>query len=122
MILVGNLLGSFTRGDAPFNMLSEVGGGKRMRGYYQGRFRDDNLLLAQTELRLNIFRRWGGVLFASSAVLGNQKDILRFNDPKFTYGTGIRFTANRRDHLNIRLDYALGKEGGNFYFTIGEAF
>lgn len=122
MILVGNLFGSFTRGHPPFNMLSEVGGGKRMRGYYQGRFRDDNLLLAQTELRFNIFRRWGGAVFASSAVLGNQKDILRLNDPKFTYGTGVRFTANRRDHLNIRLDYALGKDGGNFYFTIGEAF
>lgn len=121
-ILVGNLFGSFTRGNAPFSMLSELGGAKRMRGYYQGRFRDDNVLLAQSEARFNIFRRLGGVVFGAAAVLGNQKDILRFNDPKYAYGAGLRFIANRQDHLNLRFDYALGKDGGNFYFTIGEAF
>jgi outer membrane protein assembly factor BamA len=121
-ILVGNVFGSFTWGNAPFNMLSELGGGKRMRGYYQGRFRDDNALILQAETRFNIFKRLGGAVFGAAAVLGNQKDILRFNDPKYSYGTGLRFTANRRDHLNLRFDYAVGKDGGNFYFTIGEAF
>jgi outer membrane protein assembly factor BamA len=121
-ILVGNVFSSFTWGNAPFSMLSELGGGKRMRGYYQGRFRDDNVLLTQAEARFTIFKRLGGVAFAAAAVLGNQKDILRFNDPKYSYGAGLRFTANRRDHLNLRFDYAIGKEGGNFYFTIGEAF
>ncbi len=121
-ILVGNLFGSFTWGTAPFSMLSELGGGKRMRGYYQGRFRDDNALVLQGEARFNIFKRLGGAIFGAAAVLGNQQDILRFNDPKCSYGAGLRFTANRRDHLNLRFDYALGKDGGNFYFTIGEAF
>ncbi|WP_229599439.1 BamA/TamA family outer membrane protein [Runella rosea] len=122
VVLAGNLFSSFTWGNAPFNMLSELGGGKRMRGYYQGRLRDDNVLLAQGEVRFGIFKRVGGVVFGSTAVLGNQKDIVRWHDPKFAYGTGIRFTANRRDHLNIRFDYAIGQDGGNFYFTIGEAF
>lgn len=122
VILAGNLFSSFTWGNAPFNMLSELGGSKRMRGYYQGRLRDDNVLLAQGEVRFGIFKRFGGVVFGSTAVLGNQKDIVRWHDPKFAYGTGIRFTANRRDHLNIRFDYAIGQDGGNFYFTIGEAF
>jgi outer membrane protein assembly factor BamA len=122
MILVGNLFGSFTTGSAPFSMLSELGGGKRMRGYYQGRFRDDNVLLAQGEARFGIFKRLGGVVFGAAAVLGNKKDVLRFDDPKYAYGAGLRFIANRREHLNLRFDYALGKDGSNFYFTIGEAF
>ncbi|AEI47206.1 BamA/TamA family outer membrane protein [Runella slithyformis] len=122
MVLAGNIFSSFTWGNAPFNMLSELGGGKLMRGYYQGRLRDDNALLAQGEVRFDLFKRLGGVVFGSTAVLGNQKDILRWRAPAFACGTGIRFTANRRDHLNIRFDYAIGHDGGNFYFTVGEAF
>lgn len=120
--LATNLYTNFTWGNAPFNMLSELGGSKRLRGYYQGRFRDDNTILAQAETRFNLYKRWGGVIFGSAAALGNQKNILRFNDPKYAYGAGVRFTANRRDHLNIRFDYAIGKDGSNFYLTIGEAF
>ncbi|MFN8346061.1 MAG: BamA/TamA family outer membrane protein [Spirosomataceae bacterium] len=122
LILAGNFVGSFTWGAPPFNMLSELGGGKRMRGYYQGRFRDDHLLLTQAETRITIYRRWGGALFGSAAVLGGQKEMIRWNDLKYAYGVGLRFMANRRDRLNLRFDYARGKDGGNFYFTIGEAF
>ncbi|MEZ4902383.1 MAG: hypothetical protein R2822_11825 [Spirosomataceae bacterium] len=61
-------------------------------------------------------------MFGSAAVLGNQQDFMRFNDPKYAYGAGVRFTANRRDHLNLRFDYAIGSDGGNFYLTVGEAF
>ena len=121
-VLAGNLFTNFTLGNAPFNMLTELGGPKKMRGYYQGRFRDDNAVLTQAELRFPIYGRLGGVVQGAAAVLGNQGDFIRWNDPKFSYGTGLRFVANRRDHLNVRLDYAIGSDGGNVYFTIGEAF
>ncbi|TAH13483.1 MAG: hypothetical protein EAZ14_05270 [Runella slithyformis] len=122
VVLAGNLFTSFTTGNAPFNMLTELGGPKKMRGYYQGRFRDDNAVLTQAELRFPVYGRLGAVVQGSLAWLGNQRDFVRFNDPKTAYGAGLRFTANRRDHLNIRLDYSVGSDGGNFYFTIGEAF
>ena len=121
-VLAGNLFTNFTLGSAPFNMLTELGGPKKMRGYYQGRFRDDNAVLAQAELRFPIYKRLGGVVQGATAALGNQRDFIRWNDPKFSYGAGLRFVANRRDHLNVRLDYAIGSDGGNVYFTIGEAF
>jgi outer membrane protein assembly factor BamA len=122
LILVGNLYSSFTWGNPPFSMLSEFGGSKRMRGYYLGRFRDNNALLAQGEARFNLYKRFGGVIFGAVGVLGNKKDIFRFDEPKYAYGAGVRFTANRKEHLNVRFDYAVGKDGSNFYFTIGEAF
>jgi len=121
-VLAGNLFTNFTLGNAPFNMLTELGGPKKMRGYYQGRFRDDNAVLTQAELRFPLYKRLGAVALGSVAWLGNQGDFVRWNDPKYAYGAGLRFTANRRDHLNIRLDYAIGSDGGNVYFTIGEAF
>ncbi|MFN4145370.1 MAG: BamA/TamA family outer membrane protein [Runella sp.] len=122
VVLAGNLFSSFTLGSPPFNMMSELGGGRRLRGYYLAHFRDDHALLLQSELRFGIFRRLGGVVFGSSGILGSQGTGFRFNEPRSSYGAGLRFTANRREHLNVRFDYAMGKDISNFYFTIGEAF
>lgn len=121
-ILVVNYFVSFTSGTAPFNALSLLGGTKRMRGYYEGRYRDQHAALLQTELRLTIYRRLGGVLFGAVGLLGDNRQWLRVADPKAAYGAGLRFTVNRRDHLNIRLDYGLGRQSSGFYLTIGEAF
>ena len=121
-ILAANYFVSFTTGDAPFNALSLLGGTKRMRGYYEGRYRDQNVALIQGEARFDLYKRLGGVVFAAAGVLGNAESLLRLNDPKVAYGAGLRFTINRRDHLNIRLDYGLGKQSSGFYLTIGEAF
>ncbi|GAA4406958.1 BamA/TamA family outer membrane protein [Nibrella viscosa] len=121
-ILAVNYFSSFTTGQAPFNAMALLGGGKRGRGYYEGQFRDQHLALLQTELRLNIWRRLGGVVFSSVGVLGNEQRLFRLNDSKGAYGAGLRFTVNRREHLNLRLDYARGHQSSGFYFTVGEAF
>ncbi|RYF72907.1 MAG: hypothetical protein EOO39_11315, partial [Cytophagaceae bacterium] len=73
-------------GDAPFNALSLLGGTKRGRGYYEGRFRDANMALLQAEFRLRVWRRLGAVAFGSVGTLGNRSDFLRLNDPKAAYG------------------------------------
>lgn len=122
IILAVNMYGSFNWGNPPFNMLSEMGGPKRMRGYYLGRFRDNNALLTQAEVRVHVIGRLKVAGFTSLGVMGASKPILRFSNPKFAHGVGLRFVANRKDALNVRFDYAVGSDGGNFYFTIGEAF
>ena len=122
LILAVNYVASFTAGVSPFNDLSQLGSSKRMRGYYEGRFRDQNIALVQSEVRFNIYKRLGGVVFGAVGLLGDDQKILRPNDPKTAYGGGLRFTANRRDHINIRIDYGLGKQSSGLYLTIGEAF
>ncbi|KAB7728682.1 BamA/TamA family outer membrane protein [Rudanella paleaurantiibacter] len=121
-VLALNYALSGTVGTAPFNALSLLGGTKRMRGYYEGRFRDDNLALLQAEIRFDLYRRLGAVVFGSVGVLGDNRRWLRPDDPKGAYGGGLRFTLNRRDHLNLRLDYGIGRQSTGFYLTIGEAF
>jgi outer membrane protein assembly factor BamA len=113
-------------GSAPFNALSLIGGTKRGRGFYEGRFRDENMALLQAELRLRMWGRLGAVAFGSVGTLGNRRDFLRLDDPKAAYGAGLRFRVNR-DLVNLRLDYgrgipyaSLGASG--IYLTIGEAF
>ena len=121
-ILAINSYNSFVTGNAPFQQLSQLGGNKIMRGYYQGRYADNNLVLLQTEARFPLFKRFGGALFTGGGFLGNRDTFLRINDFKYSYGAGMRFTINRKDHLNLRLDYAVGPNTSGFYFTFGEAF
>ena len=121
-VLAVNYFASFTAGVAPFNAMSLLGGTKRMRGYYEGRYRDKNAALLQTELRFDIYKRLGAVVFGAVGILGDDRQLLRTNDPKGAYGAGLRFTVNRRDHLNIRVDYGFGNQSSGLYITIGEAF
>lgn len=121
-ILALNSYNSFVIGEAPFQQQSLLGGNKKMRGYYEGRYIDKNLCVLQAEGRFTVYRRWGAVLFGNCGALGGNDAFLRVNDVKYTAGGGLRFTINRKDHLNARLDYAIGPGTSGIYFTIGEAF
>nr|WP_262905057.1 outer membrane protein assembly factor [Hymenobacter pini] len=121
-VLATNAYVSFIVGTAPFNALSLLGGSRRLRGYYEGRYRDQNAALAQAEVRFDVYKRLGAVVFGGVGTLGDGQALLRLGQPKGAYGAGLRFTANRRDHLNVRLDYGLGRQSSGFYLTVGEAF
>ncbi|TYZ11956.1 BamA/TamA family outer membrane protein [Hymenobacter lutimineralis] len=121
-VLALNYFVSYTAGTAPFNALSLLGGTRRLRGYYEGRYRDQNAAVLQSELRLPVYRRLGAVVFGGVGALGDERQLLRLNAPKAAYGAGLRFTVNRRDHLNLRVDYGLGRHSSGLYITIGEAF
>ncbi len=54
-VVAGQVYGQFTSGEAPFNMLALMGGESLMRGYYLGRYRDQNLVAAQLEYRIYHF-------------------------------------------------------------------
>lgn len=122
LVFASNYYGVFSFGkNVPFSQLAQLGGPKKMRGIYQGYFRDKNTMLIQGELRWEIWKFIGMTGFGSVGFLGNEKDILRVNLPKYTYGLGLRIAT--RKHLNVRLDYGFSPyDSGNFYATIGEAF
>ena len=117
-----NLFADFLMGNQiPFNQLAMLGGNKKMRGYYEGRFRDKNLISLCTEYRFGIYKRFGGVFFANAgAVNSNLNNIAAHIQT--SVGTGARFTLNKAEKLNIRFDVGFGKKSTGFYFTIGEAF
>jgi outer membrane protein assembly factor BamA len=122
-VLAFQFLGNFVQGTAPFKQLSELGGDNTMRGYFQGRFRDNHLMAFQAEFRTNIWWRFGGVLFAGLGNVANDFSEFNFQRVKPSYGAGIRFALNRKEDLNIRIDFGFGEEGNTgFYFNITEAF
>ena len=117
-----NLFADFVNGSAvPFSQLALLGGNKKMRGYYEGRYRDKNLLALAAEYRLHVYKRFGAVVFANAGAVNNET--IKLTDyVRTTAGAGVRYALNKSEKLNIRLDYGIGKKTTGFYFTIGEAF
>ena len=117
-----NLNFRYSGGDVPFNMMSLIGGTKRMRGYYEGRYRDHNALILQGEYRLDLPWRFGMVAFADIAQTYRKTAWLQIGDWRWTVGGGIRFALDYVRKINLRLDYGVGPDTQGFYITVGEAF
>lgn len=117
-----SLLGSQT----PFYLLPEMGNDEMMRGYYNGRYRDKNLLAGQTELRYRLNDRFGIAAFAGAgAVFRNDLNLKQF---KPNYGGGLRYFFDTEKGLTMRVDYGVGQQAAGekrqqgFYMSLGEAF
>lgn len=111
-----------TSGDTPFYMMTMLGGTKRMRGYYEGRYRDKSGILFQSEVRSYVWKRWGAVIFASAGLVDQRLQQWTFQHLRYTGGGGIRYLLDPEKHINVRFDVAGGKGSLLYYFTVGEAF
>ncbi|MGY6741819.1 MAG: BamA/TamA family outer membrane protein [Cecembia sp.] len=111
---------NFTSGDAPFQHISLIGGSERMRGFFEGRFRDRHAMVHQAELRLPIYRNLGMVLFGHAGQVFPDLDALRISNMRYGTGLGFRYRLNK-EGLNVRLDLAFGDQRA-FYFGLNEAF
>lgn len=110
-------------GNVPLRSLASFGGANSMRGYYDGRYRDRNQAVLQAEYRLPLFWRLGAVAFGSIGNVAYNADELSFQQLKAAYGAGLRLALNRRERLNLRVDYGFGGHtGSGLYFQLGEAF
>lgn len=108
-------------GYVPFRELAPLGGLSLLRGYYEGRYRDRQLLAGQVEYRRPLYRRFGAAFFFGAGEVGNTP--AAFDRVKVAGGAGLRFQFNRRERLNARADYGIAQGGQRgFYFSIGEAF
>ncbi len=119
-VLAFQAYGYLSSGDVPFNELGMLGGDMIMRGYYLGSLRDKNLLAAQGEYRWQALKRWGLVGFAGLGCVHNKLD--NINNILPSYGGGLRFKINRKENVNVRVDYGFGNGQQNLYFFIAEAF
>lgn len=109
-------------GEVPFRNLARMGGPERMRGYFSGRYSDKAHMCYQAEYRFPIWWRIGGTAFASAGQVADKIKNFKLNEFKYTYGFGLRFMANRAERINLRVDFGFRKGGGDYYFTIAEAF
>lgn len=108
-------------GDVPWTMKTTLGGSNRLRGYYDGRYRDDNSLQLQVEYRQKIYNRHGIVLWGGCGTIWSKNESFKWKNILPNYGVGYRWEFKKR--MNVRLDYGFGKNGqSSFLFSINEAF
>lgn len=113
--------------DTPFYMLPQLGNDEIMRGYYSGRYRDENLMAAQTELRYRFSNRFGLVAFAGGGRVFANGDF-SFKQMKPSVGGGIRYFYDPAKGLSVRADYGIGEKRpdearqSGFYLSLAEAF
>lgn len=121
-VLAFQLLGRFSAGNVPFNQLSLMGGETMMRGYYLGKYRDNNLLAFQTEHRWLPFKfskRIGGAVFAGVGSVSPNLDFKKF---LWSAGGGLRVLIFPKRDIFTRVDVGFTPDGAGFYIFIGEAF
>ena len=119
-VLAGEIHGLFNYGNPAWCLLSEVGTPKRMRGYYEGRYRDKNIIEGQLELRQHIKGRHGAVLWLGAAEVFPDFNEIRFK--KILPNAGLGYRWEFKNKINVRLDCGFSKNGPGFLFNINEAF
>jgi hypothetical protein len=124
-VLAWQVIGNFQTGDVPFNQLAQMGGDMIMRGYYQGRYRDRNMIAAQTEFRMLPFafhKRLGASVFAGSAVVAPDIRGFQLKNIRPSAGFGLRYLLFPKKDIYLRMDIGFSREGSSFYVFNGEAF
>ena len=111
-----------TGGYPPFYRLPALGGGVLMRGYYQGRYRDQNYMMAQLEYRMIVWWRVGLAVFTATGDVAPQLRDFQLNEFKYSAGFGLRFVLDVIEKLDMRLDFGFGKKTSGVYVAIQEAF
>jgi len=119
-ILAEELHGQFNYGHTPWPLLSETGSNDRMRGYYEGRYRDKNLMEGQLELRQHIKGRHGMAVWAGLANVFKDFDHIAMRHTLPNAGIGYRWEFKKG--INVRIDYGFTRNGGGFIFNVNEAF
>ena len=120
-VLATRLVVRATGEDAPFFILSSFGGSTDLRGYPGGRYRDRMMYALQSEYRWQVNDRWILTGFAGFGEVASTasdfgKDLLP------AAGVGARFVISEKHRVALSTDIAVGNDGTEFYFGVGEAF
>lgn len=117
-----NVYGLFANGEVPFNRIPALGGIQIMRGYYSGRYRDNNYLAAQLEWRMPIWRFIGLAAWVGTGQVASNFNQFSWDGLKPNVGIGLRFLFDKKSKLTLRADQGFGTNSNGFYIRVNEAF
>jgi hypothetical protein len=118
----GNAYFVFNTGNVPYRMMPSIGGARFLRGYYSGRFRDNNLFILQQELRMPIYKALGVAAFCGIGKVAKTASKLISNTMHYNYGMGLRIRLNKKENTNLRIDYGRTADSHGLYIVYAEAF
>ncbi|RLD23509.1 MAG: hypothetical protein DRI54_07250 [Bacteroidetes bacterium] len=114
-------------GDVPYGEMSMLGTPFDLRGYYWGRFRDNNFLFFLFEYRNKFLMdngdlsKHGIVFWIGSGTVFDYQDV-RDNTIYWLPNLGVGYRLEVQPRQNIRIDFGLGRETTGLYFNFNQAF
>jgi outer membrane protein assembly factor BamA len=122
-IIASNFYFASAIGEIPFYKLPALGGQNRMRGYFEGRYRDKAYTMLQLEYRQYFWWKFGFAVFAGAGDVASDITKFQLKELKYSYGLGLRFLFNKEEKVNLRMDIGFGNDGNSgIYFGLEEAF
>ena len=108
------------QGNVPELEKYRLGGSETLRGYDNGTFAGEDMLLMKLEYRFPIVENFTGVLFTDAGNTWDQDDKIDLENLHYSYGAGLRMNTPIGQ---IRLDYGFNEDGkGQPHFSIGQSF
>jgi hypothetical protein len=117
-VLGGRIDSRAARGDVPFYQLPYV----ELRGIPAARYQDENVGVAEVELRWNATPRWAIVGFAGAGRAWGFNTAFKEADTVSAWGAGFRYLVARRLGIFAGLDVAKGPEDTAVYIQVGSAW
>lgn len=108
--------------NVPFYDLCLYGTQSNLRGYTGGEFQNRRMFATQAEYRRELKGRLGVVAFGGIGGIARRWNEFRTDELLPAAGAGLRFTLDKKNHINYRIDFAVGREGHTLSIGIGEAF
>ncbi|RLD22521.1 MAG: hypothetical protein DRI54_08365, partial [Bacteroidetes bacterium] len=114
-------------GDVPYGEMSMLGTPFDLRGYYWGRYRDNNFLFFLFEYRNKFLMdngdlsKHGIVFWIGSGTVFDYQDV-RDNTIYWLPNLGVGYRLEVQPRQNIRIDFGLGRETTGLYFNFNQAF
>jgi hypothetical protein len=121
-VLAYRAMACSAKGSVPFYDLCLFGFSNDVRGYTTGEFQNRRMFAAQAEYRLDWRKRLGFVAFGGVGGVARKWGDLRMDGLLPGAGAGLRFTLDKKNHINYRIDYAFGRGGNTLSIGVGEAF
>jgi outer membrane protein assembly factor BamA len=115
--LIGGLRfeGQQTLGDTPFYLLPSID----LRGIPSGRYQGSATMVAETEFRWDLYKRWSLMAYGGGATAFDKWD-QAFKKPLiYSCGTGFRYLIARKFKLRMGVDIARGPEDWAYYIVFG---
>ncbi len=115
-------------GDLPYLELPGTGYDPYLRsgrGYTMGRFKGQDYVYGETELRFSLTRdrMLGGVVFLNMQSASERGKVALFKYMEPGYGAGLRIHFNKFSRTYVCIDYAKGRYGSDgFFFALNESF
>jgi hypothetical protein len=121
-VLAMEAYGIYAPGAVPLAELPALGGPSRLRGYYQGRFRDHLYVMGQVEWRVRVAWRFSVAPFAGVGNVFPDLAAVSLDRPKAAVGAALRFNLKKERDVNIHVDVAKSPISSGIYLNMGEAF